>query len=132
MLNHCIFQGRLVQEPELRRTETGQAYVRGAIAVDRNFKNKKGEKDTDFFNFIAWNATAQYIATYFIRGQMILLEGYMQNRCFLTQEGETRKVYELVVHTAFFSGAKSVPEEEAVLPLPEDDSIPFPEDACNL
>lgn len=48
MLNKIILMGRLTRDPELRRTESGTAVCSFSIAVDRDFKSKNGEKETDF------------------------------------------------------------------------------------
>lgn len=48
MLNTIILMGRLTRDPELRRTESGTAVCSFSIAVDRDFKSKNGEKETDF------------------------------------------------------------------------------------
>ena len=49
MLNKIILMGRLTRDPELRRTESGTAVCSFSIAVDRDFKSKNGEKETDLW-----------------------------------------------------------------------------------
>ena len=58
MLNRIILMGRLVRDPELRRTQSGTAVTSIRIAVDRDFKSQSGEKQADFFDVVAWRATA--------------------------------------------------------------------------
>lgn len=48
MLNKIFIMGRLTRDPELRRTQNGTAVTSFTMAVDRDFKNADGTKDTDF------------------------------------------------------------------------------------
>ena len=67
MLNKIILMGRLTRDPELRRTESGTAVCSFSIAVDRDFKSKNGEKETDFIDIVAWRATAEFVSKYFTK-----------------------------------------------------------------
>ena len=50
MLNKIFIMGRLTRDPELRRTQNGTAVTSFTLAVDRDFKNADGTKDTDFID----------------------------------------------------------------------------------
>lgn len=84
--NITILTGRLTHAPELRQSQSGRAYLYGSIAVQRNYKNKNGEFDTDFVNFIASGSTAEFIARYFEKGSPITISGALQQK--------TTKVYD--------------------------------------
>ena len=56
MLNKIIVMGRLTHDPELRRTGSGTPVCSFSIACDRDFKSQSGEKETDFFDVVAWRA----------------------------------------------------------------------------
>ena len=58
-MNKVQLTGRLTADPELRYTESNKAYTRFSLAVGRNFKNKDGEYDADFFNIVAWEKRAE-------------------------------------------------------------------------
>ena len=65
MLNKIILMGRLTRDPELRRTESGTAVCSFSIAVDRDFKSKNGEKETDFMaagKNMRWSWETIYLA----------------------------------------------------------------------
>ena len=70
MLNKIILMGRLTRDPELRRTESGTAVCSFSIAVDRDFKSKNGEKETDFIDIVSWRATAEFVSKYFTKGRL--------------------------------------------------------------
>ena len=51
MLNHITIMGRLVRDPELRRTGSGVAVASFRVAVDRDFVSKEGgERKADFID----------------------------------------------------------------------------------
>ena len=75
MLNKIIVMGRLTRDPELRRTQSGTAVTSFSVAVDRDFKNQAGEKETDFIDVVAWRNTAEFVSRYFTKGRMAVVEG---------------------------------------------------------
>ena len=70
MLNRITMTGRLVADPELRRTQSGVSVTSFRIANDRDY-GKGEEKETDFFDVVAWRSTAEFICKYFTKGRMI-------------------------------------------------------------
>ena len=70
MLNCVVIAGRIVRDPELRRTGSGKAVTSFTVACDRDFKNQQtGEKEVDFFDCVAWGAAGENAARYFSKGQ---------------------------------------------------------------
>lgn len=108
-MNKVILIGRLTKDPEFRQTQSGVANCRFAIAVDRPFKNDKGEKEADFINCIAWRQTADFINKYFTKGQMIAVEGSMRNNNYQDKAHSDVMHYtiELQVDKAEFCGSKA-------------------------
>ena len=66
MLNKIIIMGRLTKDPELRQTNSGTPVTGFSVAVDRNF-SKDGEKITDFFDVVAWQNRAEFVARHFTK-----------------------------------------------------------------
>lgn len=106
MLNKIIVQGRLTANPELRRTQSGTAVASATVAVDRDFKNQDGSRDTDFIPIVAWKGTGEMLAKYFEKGQMVLLSGRLQLRDWTDKEGNKRRTAEIVADSIYFCGAK--------------------------
>ena len=107
MLNKVALMGRLTKDPELRYTTlNGIPVLSFAIAVDRRiFKDRP--KETDFFNIVAWQATAEFIAKYFTKGQMICIDGRLQQRTYTDEKtGEIRYPIEVVAESVHFAGFK--------------------------
>ena len=59
MLNRITVMGRLVRDPELRRTQNGIPVASFSVACERDFKDANGGKVTDFIDIVAWRSTAE-------------------------------------------------------------------------
>ena len=106
MLNRIILMGRLVRDPELRRTQSGTAVTSFSLAVDRDFKSQSGEKETDFIDVVAWRSTAEFVAKYFTKGRMAIVEGRLQIRPWTDKEGNSRRSAEVVADNIYFGDSK--------------------------
>ena len=80
MLNRIILIGRLTRDPELRYTQSGTAVARMSVAVDRDFRNAAGEKETDFIDIVAWRKLAELCANHLGKGRLVAVEGRLQIR----------------------------------------------------
>ena len=98
--------GRLTRDPELRRTQDGNAVTSFALAVDRDFKSADGNKETDFIDVVAWRNTAEFAAKYFTKGRMAVVEGRLQMRDWTDKEGNKRRIAELVADNIYFGDSK--------------------------
>lgn len=106
MLNKIFIMGRLTREPELRRTQGGNAVTRFALAVDRDFKSADGTKETDFIDVVAWRNTAEFAAKYFTKGRMAVVDGRLQMRDWTDKEGNKRRSAEVVADNIYFGDSK--------------------------
>ena len=107
MLNHITLMGRLVNDPELRRTGTGIAVTTFRIAVDRDFAPKDGgERKADFITCVAWRQTGEFISKYFSKGRMIVVDGRLEMRDWTDKEGNKRTTAEVIVDNAYFGDSK--------------------------
>ena len=107
MLNKIILMGRLVRDPELRRTNSGTPVASFTIAVDRDFKGQDGEKETDFIDIVVWRNTAEFVSKYFTKGRMAVVEGRLQIRDWTDKEGGKRKAAEVVADNVYFGDSKT-------------------------
>lgn len=106
MYNKVILIGRLTVEPELRTTAQGTNMCSFSIAVDRGFKTKEGEKQTDFINITSWRNQAEFICKFFTKGKLIGIEGSLQSRNYTDKEGNKRTAFDVVCEKAFFTESK--------------------------
>lgn len=100
-MNHIVIKGRLTREPEMRYTKSGKQVCNCSIAVKRRFKNN----EADFFSVQAWEKTAEFICTYFRKGQEIILSGEMVSEQYEGKNGKATKWY-INAQTVDFCGPK--------------------------
>lgn len=106
MLNRIIVMGRMTRDPELRRTNSGNAVTSFTVAVDRDFKSQSGEKETDFIDVVAWRNTAEFVSKYFSKGRMAAVEGRLQLRDWTDKDGNKRRSAEIVADSVYFGDSK--------------------------
>lgn len=106
MLNSINLMGRLVANPELRKTTSGVSTTTFTIACDRGYVKPGAERQTDFFEIVAWRTSAEFACKYFSKGQLIAVSGSLQTRSYEDREGKKRKVYEIVAENLHFAGEK--------------------------
>ena len=106
MLNHITIMGRMVRDPEMRRTAGGIACVSFTLAVDRDFKGQGSEKETDFIDCTAWRNTAEFVEKYFSKGRMAVVSGRLQMRKWTDKDGNNRTSYEVVADNVYFADSK--------------------------
>lgn len=103
-MNNVCLMGRLTAEPEIKQTANGTPVLSFTCAVNRPFKNPDGTYQTDFINCVAWRQTAEFIARYFKKGQMIGLTGAIQTRQYQDKDtGKNRVAVEVVIDKAYFA-----------------------------
>ncbi|MCC6485841.1 MAG: single-stranded DNA-binding protein [Armatimonadetes bacterium] len=96
MLNRIIIIGRLTRDPELRYTADGIPVAQMGVAVDRNRKTRDGEKQTDFIDVVAWRQSAEFASNYLTKGRLVAVEGRLQIRDWVAQDGTKRRSAEIV------------------------------------
>jgi single-strand DNA-binding protein len=106
MLNKVILMGRLTRDPELRYTTNNIPMCKFSIAVDRDFARQGEERQTDFFNIVAWRGTAEFCGKYFTKGMQVAVSGTLQNRTWDDQEGKKHYITEVIVSDAYFADSK--------------------------
>ena len=105
MLNKVILMGRLTREPELRHTQSNVPVVSFSLAVERGFSNGE-ERQSDFINIVAWRSTAEFVAKWFSKGQLVAVSGKLQVRSYKDREGYNRTATEVVADEVFFAERK--------------------------
>ena len=105
-MNFIAIHGRLVRDPEIRRTQSGVAVTNITVAVDRSY-SADDEKVADFFDCVFWRQGAEFVSKYFSKGKEIIVQGEMQSRKWTDKEGNNRISWEIQNAHAEFCGGKS-------------------------
>lgn len=101
-LNRVVLIGNLTRDPEVRNTPDGTPVANLGIAINRNWTNKQGEKEADFFTIIAWRKLAELCSQYLSKGSPVAVEGRLQSRSWETAEGQKRSTVEVVADNIQF------------------------------
>ena len=137
--NLVVLTGRLTADPELKTTPNGVSVCSFDIAVDSGYGDKK---TTNFIKIVAWRGSAEFVAKYFKKGNMIGIEGSIQTRKYQDKDGNNRTAFEVVANNVqFVEGKKTetdnVPESDPLQDVGErlnnftdmgaagDDDLPF-------
>ena len=96
MINSVCLVGRLTRDPELRYTPSNVAVATFSLAVNRNFKDANGERETDFINCVIWRQQAENLANWAKKGALIGITGRIQTRSYENQQGLRVYVTEVV------------------------------------
>ncbi|MBQ8196198.1 MAG: single-stranded DNA-binding protein [Oscillospiraceae bacterium] len=107
MYNKIILMGRITHDLELKTTPNGRNVCTFSIAVDRRFADKDGNRQTDFFNIVAWNQQADHLCRWFSKGRMVLVEGEMTTRRYTDKKGTEQLWYEVSADRISFTGERS-------------------------
>lgn len=130
MYNRVILIGRLTRDPELRYVPSGAPVASFTLAVDRPFRDQQGNRETDFIDVVAWRKLAEQVSQYVTKGRLVAVEGRLQIRSYETQDGQKRKVAEVVADGIRFldrartGGTESQTVDEPVPESPDED-VPF-------
>lgn len=106
-MNRVCLMGRLTRDPELRRTQSGTAVTNISLAVDDDRKDKEtGERKAHFFDVVAWGATAEFVVKYLAKGRMAAVDGRLQTRGWVDNDGNNRKTIDIVAENVYFGDSK--------------------------
>lgn len=105
--NKVILVGRTTRTPEVKMSAELTKVVTFDLAVSRSF----GDGETDFFNCVAFGKTAETIATYVKKGDLILVEGRLEIDKWVDKSGINREKPKIYVSSFRFLETKSSKEE---------------------
>lgn len=121
-MNQVGLVGRLTKDPVLRHLSENRVQTHFSLAINRNFKNSRGEVDADFILCTVWGRLAEHIVKYCGKGSLIGANGRIQSRSFLNEESTKVFITEVVVEDVRFYQLKPRDSDGAiVLPKPSDE-----------
>lgn len=106
-MNRAFLIGRLTRDPELRYSSSNAAIVNFSIAIDRQYTNNQGQRETDFINIVAFQKQAENIKKYLTKGSLVAVDGRIQTRNYEDKDGKRVYVTEVVADRVQFLNSKS-------------------------
>lgn len=135
-MNLVVLTGRLTADPELKYTQSGKAFARFSLAVNRSYNRE----ETDFINCVAWDKRAELAAEYLRKGNQAGIQGSIRVRTYDDDSGQKKKITEVLVESIEFlesrksdagssytNNVKAAPKQNAnVANVANDDEDDFP------
>ena len=137
MLNEVILMGRLTRDPDVRMAQNGTTAANFALACERDYAPQGQDRETDFFDIVAFGKTADFAGQYFAKGQLVAVKGRLQQRDWTDKQGNKRRTTEILADRCYFAekrqdrdassgGFQQMPDST---PVPfedsDDDALPF-------
>lgn len=123
-MNAVQLLGRFTRDNEFKEFG-GTSVFRNNIAVQRNFKNKDGERESDFINVVAFGKTAELLNQYFGKGQQIAVEGRIQTGSYDKEDGTRVYTTDVIVNQFDFVGSKNDNAAQPAATASKPTSSPF-------
>ena len=123
-MNKCFLIGNLTKDPEVFTTASGVNVCKFGLAVARKFENTNGEKETDFFNIVAWRAIGDVCHKYLHKGSKVAVVGSINNRSYDAQDGTKRTVTEIIVEDVEFLTPKNSEKSDDGIELTATEDYP--------
>lgn len=114
--NNVNLVGRFTADVDLKYTNNGMAIADFSLAVDRN------KEETDFIRCKTFGKTAENIANFFKKGDLIAVNGSIQTGKYVNKEKKTVYTTDVVVDTFAFLQSKN--ERQAQQPQAQHQQAP--------
>jgi len=98
-MNKILITGRLAADPEVRYTQSGKAVASFTLAVAEGYGENK---NTSWIPIVAWEKLAETCGNNLTKGQRILIEGRLQIRSYEANDGQKRRVAEVIAQNMEF------------------------------
>lgn len=135
-MNKVFLIGRLTKDPDVRYSQDGKCSARYGLAVQREYKNDKGQYDADFINCVAFGKTAEFTEKWLKKGSKIAVIGTIRTGSYTNRDGQKIYTTDVFVEANEFVESKSNEERreqpsdigEGFMSIPdnvEDEGLPF-------
>lgn len=97
-LNKAMIIGNLTKDPEVRNIPSGQTVASFGVATNMVWTDQSGQKQekVEFHNVVAWRRLAEICGQYLKKGAKVYLEGRLQTRDWVGQDGVKRYRTEII------------------------------------
>ena len=125
-MNSLVLTGRVTNDLIVKEVG-GSSLVNLTLAVDRDYKDKKGEKITDFFDVTVWRQQADFIGKYGKKGDLVGITGQIQKRSY-EKDGKNIWVTEIIARDVSILASKETPKQEATQIVSTSNKLAQPDD----
>ncbi len=118
-LNKVMLIGNLTRDPNLRFTPSGTAVCSFGLATNRTWSPADGGEKiekAEFHNIVAWGKLADICGQLLHRGDKVYVDGRIQTRDWKTDDGQDRRITEIVIDNMMLLNARGVVSDEGYVP----------------
>lgn len=117
-LNKVILIGRVVENPEVRTTPSGQTVTTLRMATNRVWTDKQGQRQekSEFHSVVLWQKLADIAAQYLQKGGLVMIEGHLETRSWQDAAGTKRYRTEIIAEAMQMgprSSGQGAPKQES-------------------
>ncbi len=97
-LNKAMIIGNLTRDPEIRNTPGGLTVASFTVATNLIWNDAQGQRQekVEFHNIVAWRRLAEICGQYLKKGSKVYIEGRLQTRDWVGQDGVKRYRTEII------------------------------------
>lgn len=133
-LNKVFLIGRLVADPEMRSTSSGQPVCNFRLATSRVWTDRNsGQKQekAEYHNVVLWRRLAEIASQFLTKGSLVLIEGRVETRSWQDSAGNKRFRTEVIgerLQLGPRAAGKVIPKGEPSEAEPPQGEIPIIEE----
>lgn len=106
-LNQVALVGRMTKDPQLREVSKDRVQSSFILAVNRHFRNARGEMEADFILCTLWGKLAENTVKHCGKGSLVSVSGRIQSRSFEREDKSRVYVTEVIADRVQFIATKS-------------------------
>ena len=125
MVNRVVLVGRLVKDPELRKTNSDVSFATFTLAVDNRMRDADGTRGTIFIDCRVFRDQAESLVKNTRKGSKVAVDGSLNQRNFERRDGTKGKAIEIIVDSVTFLDPNPNKESNAI-EEPKFEDIPAP------
>ena len=131
-LNRVTLLGRLTRDPEVKTTPSGKTVANMTVATGRVWTDQSGSKQekTEFSNCVLWGRLGEIAGQYLNKGRQVYLEGRLETRDWVGNDGVKRYRTEVIVSNLILLGKSGGGSGSAPAVESFSDGAPVPTDSA--
>lgn len=127
-LNKVMIIGNLTRDPEVKNTPTGATVASFSVATNMVWKDQAGQKQerVEFHNIVAWRKLAEICGQYLRKGSKVYIEGRLQTRDWVGQDGVKRYRTEIIAENMIMldRAGGGMSQSNDFVPTPTSEGMP--------
>lgn len=120
-----VLIGNVTADADVKQTQNGIKVATFSLATNRVWKDSNGEKQerATFHNIVAWTGLAEICEKFVLKGNPIMVKGYIDNRSWEKEDGTKGYRTEIVADDIILLGGTKATNREVPPDIAEEEGI---------